>query len=42
MDGTTLEAHAQLFDLKIHQVRYIRLKALQEFHSLWKSQRIND
>ena len=42
MDGSTLESHAQLFNLKIHQVRYIRLKALQEFNSLWKSQRINN
>lgn len=40
LDGETLEAHAQIVNCKIHQVRYARMKALQEFNALWNTLRI--
>lgn len=40
LDGETLEAHAQIVNCKIHQVRYARMKALQEFNILWNNFRI--
>ena len=36
MDGLTLEEHALLLGAKVHTVRYLRFKALQEFHGHWK------
>lgn len=40
MDGLTLEEHAALLDLKVHQIRYLRFKALQEFNRLWINNRV--
>lgn len=40
MDGMTLEEHATLLNLKVHQIRYLRFKALQEFNRLWINNRV--
>lgn len=40
MDGLTLEEHASLLSVKVHQIRYLRFKALQEFNRLWLNQRV--
>lgn len=41
LDGVSLEEHAELLDLKIHQIRYLRFKALQEFNRLWTTRRMS-
>ncbi|MFM7132492.1 MAG: hypothetical protein ACKO0V_24355 [bacterium] len=40
LDGETLEDHARIVNCKVHQVRYARMKALQEFNILWNNFRI--
>ena len=40
MDGVTLEDHATQLNLKVHQIRYLRFKALQEFNRLWINHRV--
>lgn len=41
MDGLTLEEHAILLGVRIHTVRYLRFKALEEFNALWKTFQTN-
>ena len=42
LDGVSLEQHATLLNTKVHNIRYLRLKALQEFHALWKTSKLKD
>jgi RNA polymerase sigma factor (sigma-70 family) len=42
LDGVSLEQHATLLDTKIHNIRYLRFKALKEFHALWKTSKLKD
>jgi hypothetical protein len=42
LDGVSLEQHATLLNTKVHNIRYLRLKALQEFHALWKTLKLKD
>ncbi|RLT07788.1 MAG: hypothetical protein DWI24_11810 [Planctomycetota bacterium] len=41
-DGVTLEQHAEMLSTKVHNIRYLRFKALKEFNTRWKTLILKD